>query len=159
MSLRCLDQDEYVHHGHTSSRHLQEVLQKRLQTSKHFLVSKTSWRGLKDVFSVTIFHLPGRLQDVRKTRNCYAESILKKYFSELVILRSSSGLLGDNKMLPGKESISVSNKFKSVSDKPTSDKSTTDPREIQDALIRTRKFRYSSPFETQITISGSCLAL
>ena len=62
-------------------------------------------------------------------------------------------------MLPGKESISVSNKFKSISDKPTSDKSTADPREIQDALIRTRKFRYSSPFETQITISGSCLAL
>ena len=88
MSLRCLDQDEYVHHGHTSSRHLQEVLQKRLQTSKHFLVSKTSWRGLKDVFSVIIFQLPGRLQDVRKTKNCYAESILKKYFSELVILRS-----------------------------------------------------------------------
>ena len=62
-------------------------------------------------------------------------------------------------MLPGKESISVSNKFKSVSDKPISDKSTADPREIQDALIRTRKFRYSSPFETQIAISGSCLAL
>ena len=31
---------------------------------KHFLFSKTSWRRLEDVFSVTIFHLPRRLQDV-----------------------------------------------------------------------------------------------
>ena len=32
--------------------------------SKHFLFSKTSWRRLEEVFSVTILHLPRRLQDV-----------------------------------------------------------------------------------------------
>ena len=35
--------------------------------SKHFLISKTSWGRLKDIFNVTIFHLPRRLQDVFKT--------------------------------------------------------------------------------------------
>ena len=32
--------------------------------SKHFLFSKTSSRRLEDVFSITIFRLPRRLQDV-----------------------------------------------------------------------------------------------
>ena len=69
--------------------------------SKHLLVFKTSWRRLEDmswrrlqhVFSVTIFRLPRRLEDIlqirledvlktsRKTswksKNCYAEDVLK----------------------------------------------------------------------------------
>ena len=39
----------------------------KLYPSKHFLFSKTSWGHLEDVFSVTIFRLPRRLQDVFKT--------------------------------------------------------------------------------------------
>ena len=40
-----------------------------------------SWRRLQHVFSVTILHLPRRLEDVLKpswkTKNCYAEDVLK----------------------------------------------------------------------------------
>ena len=40
-----------------------------------------SSRRLEDVFSVTIFRLPRRLQDILKmswkTKNCYAEDVLK----------------------------------------------------------------------------------
>ena len=57
-------------------------------SSKHSLVLKTSWRRqdmswirLQNVFSVTIFGLPRRLEDVLKTswktKNCYAEDVLK----------------------------------------------------------------------------------
>ena len=61
--------------------------------SKHFVFSITSSRRLQDMssrsledkFSVTIFRLPRRLQDVFqdnfktswKTKNCYAEDVLK----------------------------------------------------------------------------------
>ena len=46
-------------------------------------------------------------------------------------------------MFTGKESLSVSNKSKSVSDKslstkPISNKSTANPRQIKDSLIRTQ---------------------
>ena len=39
----------------------------KLYPSKHFLFSKTSWGHLEDVFSVKIFRLPRRLQEVFKT--------------------------------------------------------------------------------------------
>ena len=61
------------------------------------------------------------------------------------VLRSSSRRLEDNKMLTGKkESISVSNKYKSISDKslsnkPISNKYKANPRKSQDALIRTQE--------------------
>ena len=57
--------------------------------SKNLLVFKTTWRRLKDmswrrfqnVFSVTIFRFPRRLEDVLKAswkrKNCYAEGVLK----------------------------------------------------------------------------------
>ena len=56
-------------------------------------------------------------------------------------------------MFTGTESISVSNKSKSVSDKfltnkPISDKSKANPRQIQDTLIRTPQFWYSLYFES-----------
>ena len=38
-----------------------------LSRRKHFLFSKTSWKCLEDVFSVTIFRLPRRLGDVFKS--------------------------------------------------------------------------------------------
>ena len=65
-SSRCFYQDQYIPLGHTSSRRLQDVLQKRLQgifktSSRHFWdVFKTSSRHLQDV-------LLRRFQDVFKT--------------------------------------------------------------------------------------------
>ena len=47
-SSRRLDQDEYIHLGHTSSRHFQDVLQKHLQG-----VFKTFSRRLQDVFKTS----------------------------------------------------------------------------------------------------------
>ena len=65
--------------------------------SKHLLVFKTSsrrlqdisWRRLQYVFSVTIFRLPRRLKDVlktspKKTKNCYAEDILKTCLEDVL---------------------------------------------------------------------------
>ena len=56
-----------------------------LLSSKHFLFSKRSWRRLKDVFSVTFFHLPRRPQDVLRLcledffeeKKCYVQDALK----------------------------------------------------------------------------------
>ena len=81
-------------------------------THLDLFVSKTSWRRLQDmssrrledVFSVTIFRLPRRLQDVFKTylqdvfktswktKNCYAEDMLK----------TSSRRLENQQMFAGK---------------------------------------------------------
>ena len=63
---------------------------------KYLLVFKTCWRRLQDmswrrlqhVFSVTIFCLPRRLEDVLKTswktKNCYAEDVLKTCLEEVL---------------------------------------------------------------------------
>ena len=56
-----------------------------LLSSKHFLFSKRSLRRLKDVFSVTFFHLPRRPQDVLRLcledffeeKKCYVQDALK----------------------------------------------------------------------------------
>ena len=58
-------------------------------------------------------------------------------------------------MFTEKESISVPNKSKSISDKSTSkkfisDKSKTNPRQVQDALIGNQYFLYSSHFKTSL---------
>ena len=42
--------------------------QKKSHPSKHFLLSKTSWRRLEDVFSVKNFGLPRCLEDVFNSR-------------------------------------------------------------------------------------------
>ena len=42
------------------------IILSQLLPSKHFLFSKTSWKRLEDVFSVTIFCLPRRLQEFFK---------------------------------------------------------------------------------------------
>ena len=95
------------------------------------------------VFSVTIFRLLRRLEDVLqirledllktswKTKNCYAEHVLKTSWRHVLkkSWRQTKCLLG----------ISLSNKFKSVSDKSISHISTSDKsRRIQNALIRTQ---------------------
>ena len=64
-------------------------------------------------------------------------------------------VLETNKVFTGKESISLSNIFKSVSDKslsnkPISDKSKKNPRKIQEALLTTECFPCPSDFEIQI---------
>ena len=56
-SLRRLDQDEYICLGHTSSRRLEDILQ-------------VSLRRLEDLSA-------RRLEKSWKTKNCYAEDVLK----------------------------------------------------------------------------------
>ena len=56
--------------------------------SKHLLVLKTSWRHLQHVFSINIFGPPRRLEDILKTswktKNCYAEDILKMSWKQVL---------------------------------------------------------------------------
>ena len=78
----------------------------------HFFVSKTSWRCLEgmswrrlgDAFSVTIFGLIRHLEDVLKTswktKNCYAEDVLKT--SSWHALKRSSRRLQDQQMFARK---------------------------------------------------------
>ena len=117
--------------------------------SNHLLISKTRWRRLQDVFLIrledvitaTTFHLSRRLQDVFKTswkaRNCYAEGNFRKsarYILKMLsrrVFKTSSRRLWYQKMFTRKDSIPISNKSKSFSDK-----SKANP--IQDALIRTQ---------------------
>ena len=47
-----------------SSRHLQDMSSRRLQDMSSRRLQDMSSRRLQDVFSLTIFRLPGRLQDV-----------------------------------------------------------------------------------------------
>ena len=74
-SSRRLGQDQYIRLGYTSSRRLQDVLQKRLQdifkTSSRRL-AKTSSRHLQDVFK-TFWR---RLQDVLQR---YLQDVFKTY--------------------------------------------------------------------------------
>ena len=67
--------------------------------------------------------------------------------------RCLPGVLETNKKFTQEESISVSNRSECASEKSLSsksDKSKVNPRQIQDALTKTRKFGYSLHFETQI---------
>ena len=69
---------------------------------KHLLLFKMSWRRLRDmswrrlqnVFSVTIFRLPKRLEDFLKTswktKNCYAEGVLKTCLQDVFKISSRS---------------------------------------------------------------------
>ena len=85
----------------------------KMVPSKHLLVLQTSWkrlqdmfwRRLKDIFRVTIFFLPRRLQDVLKTsgrrftkmfwkaKNCYVEHVFTTSWRHF--LKTSSRCLGD----------------------------------------------------------------
>ena len=71
-----------------SSRRLEEVdsssqlyFWQEFITIKYTIFKNMSSRRLQNVFSVTIFRLPRRLEDVLKTswktKNCYAEDVLK----------------------------------------------------------------------------------
>ena len=117
--------------------------------SKHLLVLKTSWRRLQNmswthlqnVFSVTIFCLPIRLEDALKTswktKNCYAEDMSWRRLQDVL----------ETKCLLR---ISLSNKSNFESDKSISHISISDKsRRIQNPLIRTQQFQYSSYLETQ----------
>ena len=65
-----------------------------LLPSKQFLVFKTSWRRLQDVFSVTIFRLWGRLLKTSwKTKNGYTEDVLEINKMFIGISLSNHGLL------------------------------------------------------------------
>ena len=122
--------------------------------SKHLLVLKTSsrrlqdmsWKRLQHVFSITILRLPRRLQDVFKTswktKNCYAEDVLKTCLEDVLktcledvlktcledVLKTCledvlKTLWRQAKYLLG---ISVSNKSKCVSNKSIFHKSISD---------------------------------
>ena len=80
-------------------------------------ICKTSSRRLQDAFSVTIFRLPRRLQDVFarllqgvfkklwKTKYCYAEYVLKT--SSRHVLKTCSRRLEDQQMFAGMVDISI----------------------------------------------------
>ena len=93
--------------------------------SKHLLVLKTSWKSLQDmswrhlqhVFSVTMLRLPRRLEDVLKTscktswktKNCYAEDVLKTSWRHVLktswrhVLKTSWRCLEDMSWRPLKD--------------------------------------------------------
>ena len=64
IQLQCLSFCTPFHNSNKKPQPYKTELKKN--PSKHFLFSKTSWIRLEDVFSVTFFHLPRRLQDVFK---------------------------------------------------------------------------------------------
>ena len=62
--------------------------------SKHLLVLKTAWIRLQHVFSVTIFRLPRRLEDLLQRR---LEDVLKTSWRHLT--RPLDDVLADEKLL------------------------------------------------------------
>ena len=89
-SSRCLGRRKIVTLK-TSWRRLEDMSWRRLEDM--------SWRRLQHVFSVTILRLPRHLQDVFKTswktKNCYAEDMLKTSSTCLEdVLKTNKYLLG-----------------------------------------------------------------
>ena len=66
-SSRCLDQDQHIRLGHTSSRRLQYVLRKRIKD-----VFKTSLKHLQDVLL--------RRQDISKTSSRHLQDVFKTFW-------------------------------------------------------------------------------
>ena len=118
-----------------SSKHILvfKTSSKRLQRN-NFLSSKTSWRRPAN----TSWR---RLEDVLKTswktKNCYAEAVLKMSWRHVLKTswRKAKYLLG----------ISVSNKSKCVSNKSTFDNSKANPKRIK----KNPSIQYLSYFGTQ----------
>ena len=120
--------------------------------SKHLLVLKTSWRRLQNmswkrlenVFSVTIFRLPRRLEDVLKDVSKTSWKRLGRW--KIVTLKTPSRRLQDMSSRRLQDvywecllGISVSKKSKSLSDRSISHISISDKlRRIQNALISTQ---------------------
>ena len=87
VSRRRLDQDQYIRIGHTSSRRLQEVLEKRLQD-----IFKAFSRRLQDIFKTSSKRLRDvlqkRLQDIFKTSSRRLQDIFKtpsRRFEEVLL--------------------------------------------------------------------------
>ena len=101
----------------TSSRRLQGFLKTGLQDVFKTCLQDMSSRRPQDAFSVTIFRLPRRLQDVFatllqgvfkklwKTKYCYAEYVLKT--SSRHVLKTCSRRLEDQQMFAGMVDISI----------------------------------------------------
>ena len=114
--------------------------------SKHLLISKTSSRRLQDGFTVTIFCLPRRIEDIFKTpsrRFGIQEILTLKTSSRQKSWRPKNSLMGRNLHLY------ITNLYLE--------------RQIQDASIRISMFiafLYSnSIFIVRLKISGDCLML
>ena len=82
VSRRRLDQDQYIRIGHTSSRRLQEVLEKRLQD-----IFKAFSRRLQDIFKTSSKRLRDvlqkRLQDVFKTSSRHLQDAFETFWRRL----------------------------------------------------------------------------
>ena len=99
-----------------------------------------SLRRLQHVFSVTIFRLPRRLEDILgdilktswETKNCYAEFVFKTSWRH--VFKTSWRRYRDNRNAYWAY-LYLTN--------------LTNLRWIQNALIRTQSFQYSSYFKTQ----------
>ena len=122
------------------------------QLSKHLLVFKTSWRRLQDmswrllqhVFSVTIFRLPRRLDYILNMS--WRKDVLKMSWGHLASCLED--VLEDEKLLRWRY---LHNILKACVEDvlKTCLEYMTNLRHIQNALIRTQYFQYSSDFETQ----------
>ena len=96
-----------------SSGRLQDMSSRRFQDMPSSRLQDMSSRRLQDVFSITIFRLRTRLQDVLrdvfktpwKTKNCCAEDVLKT--SSKHVLKTSSEPLEDQQMFAGEFLITV----------------------------------------------------
>ena len=86
--------DTYIPSKHVSKASLRHVFKKS---------SRYIFKSLEDLFSVTIFRLPRRLEDVLKkswkTKNCYTEDVLKT--TSRHVFRTSSRCLEDQQMFAG----------------------------------------------------------
>ena len=56
----------------------------KLDNSLPCITSQQTFARLQHVFRVIIFHLPRCFQDVFKTKNCYAEDVLKKCLEDIL---------------------------------------------------------------------------
>ena len=128
-----------------------EVIVFPINTTKHFLAFKASWGRLQDmswrrpqhVFSVTIFRLPRRLEDISqdvlktswKTKNCYAENVLKTCLEEF--LKTSSRRLGDKQNVNWGY-LYLANLNVYLTNLYLTSLYLANPRRIENALIRTQ---------------------
>ena len=120
-------------------RELERMGEKKTATQQTFV-------DLQDMLKTSSRHVmftQDAFMSSTKIRSCYAEDIFKMLSRRLQDMSGGRLLvnLETNKIFSGKESISISKKYKSGSDKflfnkPMSDKSKANPKQIYDALTR-----------------------
>ena len=121
-----------------------------------------SWRLLQHVFSVTILRLPRRLEDILqdilktswKTKNCYAENVLKMSWGHVLKTSWRHALKTSWRHYGYKQNTywgltNLTNLNVYLTNLYFTNLHLTILRRIQNALIRTQWFHYSSYFGTE----------